>query len=163
MAAFDIIALLIIGALGVRSAFRGFVKEIFSFAGVIIGIIFARLYCHQAAAFLSVWIKNEYLASVAGFAMILFFTIIATGAVSWIVFRIIKHTLLNPANRIAGFFVGALQGMLIAGLFVLVVNGIAGSLDNSFLQSSILAHPLLGFVKFISGLVLPRVIPGHIA
>jgi membrane protein required for colicin V production len=163
MSSFDAISLILIGVLGIRSAFRGFIKEIFSFVGIVMGIISARLYCHQAAEFFSVWIKNEYIASALGFALILFFIIIAMGAVSWIVFRIIKHTMLNPANHIAGFFVGAIQGMLIAGLFVLVVNGIAGSIDNSFLKSSFMAHPLLGFMKFISGIVLPKVIPGHVA
>jgi len=163
---FDIVALVIILLLAIRCLIRGFVKEILSLAGIIGGVILGRLYADQAAEFFMPWVDKESVALVAGFAAICIGCVIVASLASWLISRVIRKSFLGWIDRLAGFIVGALQGLLITGVFVLVIYGIYGSLDKSFLKDSVLAGPMLDMMHFLSGLVVPaikavpQVIPG---
>jgi membrane protein required for colicin V production len=150
---FDMVGLVIISVMGLRCAMRGFIKEAFSLAGIVLGLILARALGHSIGAMYNM--SNVYISNAFGYATVLFAVILISAIAAWIISMTIKKTFLSLTDRLAGFAVGMAQGMLVVGLFVLVINGLAGSLDKSFLRDSIIAHPILGFMKFISGLILP--------
>ena len=152
---FDVVAMIAILVPAVRCLFRGFTKEILSLAGMIGGIILGRMFCGQAGSFFHAWVQNQWALNAIGFVIIYFVINTACAAASYFLGKIMKKTVLSSADRLAGFALGALKGILIAGLFVLLVNGVAGSIDHSFLKTSIFARPLLSFMKLLTGLIIP--------
>ncbi|HOX29201.1 MAG TPA: CvpA family protein, partial [bacterium] len=156
MSTFDIIALIIIAAPGVRSMLRGFVKEAFSLGGIVVGLIAARLFHTQAAAFFKGWIKQDLFANALGYVSIYLAINVAAEVISFFLSKILKKAQLGAVDRLGGFAVGALKGLFVVGLFVMLVNGIAGSIDKSFLSGSLLARPILGFMKIITGVVITK-------
>ncbi len=157
---FDFLATAIIIVPGVRCLFRGFTKEILSIGGLVGGLIFGRLLCGPVGAMFQTWVSNEYAQKAVGFVVV--YIIINTACViaAYLLTRLMKKTPLTAADRIGGFALGALKGIFIAGLFVLLVNGISGSIDHSILKNSILARPILTIMKLLTGLVFPS---GHTA
>lgn len=154
---FDIVAAVVILALALRCVLRGFIREVFSLAGIIGGIILARLYFTYAAGLFTPWVENRTLANSLGFASICLSVILISAIASWLISRIIRRTFFGVLDRLGGLVVGALQGVLLAGLFVWVVVAAFGSLDNSFLKNSVLAPYLLDTIMFIAGKVSPAI------
>ena len=150
---FDLIALGVMFLLALRCVFRGFIKEVFSLAGLVGGIILGRLYYQDAAGFFRPWIERDVIQNVLGFAVICIGVIVITGVASWLISLLIKRTFLGLLDRVAGFCVGAVQGLLLVGVFVMIVSAFAGSVDDSFLDDSVLVRPILSFMNFISGIV----------
>ncbi|HOC91146.1 MAG TPA: CvpA family protein [bacterium] len=150
---FDIAALVIAGALAVRCMFRGFVKELFSLAGIIGGIFLARCLRSNAAELFFPDVEGKFLSETLGFALILVAVVSASTIGSWLISRIIKKSILGAFNRIGGLAIGALQGAILAGVFVAVVSGISGGLENSFLKDSFFAPVLLNMIQAISGII----------
>ncbi len=157
---FDFLTLAIILVPAVRCLFRGFTKEILSLGGLVGGLIFGRLLCGPVGAMFQTWVQNEYAQKAIGFVVV--YLIINTSCIvaAYVLNRLMKKTPLTAADRLGGFALGALKGIFVVGLFVLLVNGISGSIDHSILKNSLFARPILVFMKFLTGLVFPA---GHAA
>jgi membrane protein required for colicin V production len=151
---FDIFTLLLVGILGVRCMMRGFIKEVFTLAGLVASIILARMFSLPVGQMLFPSLKNAMAASAAGFVVVCFVVNLAATLASYLLAHVVQKIKLGPVDRIAGFCVGALQGMLVSGMLVLFAAGIAGKLESSFLKTSLFAPSLLKFMTFISGSIL---------
>ena len=153
---FDIVALAVITLFGVRCLMRGFVKEVFSLAGIIGAVVLGRLYYQEAAEFFKPWVPGELQSNVLGFAAIALGVLLSASLASWLVFKLIHKTFLAVADRLGGLAVGILQGGLVMGIFLMVVVSVTGSLEKSFVADSVLAPYLLEFVRFLSGIILKQ-------
>ena len=150
---FDYIFLAVILFLGVRSLLRGFFREAGTIAGIIAGIIAARVYYQDFAPFFTQQVKSAFLADALAFATI-FFVVYALGIFSSILVQKLVHkTVGGWLDRTAGFIFGALKGLVLCGIFIYLVSGFAGSLENSFLKNSVISPCILNFMDFLSGLV----------
>jgi membrane protein required for colicin V production len=152
---FDVIAIIAILVPAARCLFRGFTKEILSLIGLIGGIILGRMFCGPAGSLFHAWVKSQWALNAIGFVIVYFVINTACVVTSLFLSKLMRKTALSSVDRLGGFALGALKGVLIAGLFVLLVNSVAGSIDHSFLATSILARPLLGFMKLLTGIVIP--------
>ena len=152
---FDVFAIIVILIPAVRCLFRGFTKEILSLVGLLGGIILGRLFCGQVGSLFHNWVQNQWAINAIGFVLIYFIINTACVVASFLMSKFMKKTALTAVDRLGGFALGVLKGVLIAGVFVLIVNSIAGSIDHSFLATSILARPILVIMKLITGIVIP--------
>lgn len=122
LAPLDIIFLVIVGISSIRTALRGFVAEVMSFAAVVGGIAAAVLLSGQLAAFItarfgaSVW--NTVVAFLAIFiACYLLIKIFERG-----IYRIVDSIHLERLDRALGFFLGIAEGILLVVIIVLILE-----------------------------------------
>ena len=134
-----IIAVALVGSIIVGFV-RGFVKEAFSIATLLIAI-WASLYFGPAVGELSEsWLSSTELQT--WFGRILVFAIILSvgGLLGWGISKLIRLSVLSGVDRLLGSLFGALRGILFVALFV--IGGQFAGFDNDdwWLKSKLLPH-----------------------
>ena len=144
---------MIIALLGLRGLWRGLIREVAMISSVIAGLILARLFYRVAASFIEPYVKTEWVANAAAFAAIFIAVYIAGIIVSLILRKIVRKSGAGGFERFAGTLFGAFEGVVIIGIFLLLVRSITGSLEDSFLKESLTAPHILSLMDFLSGLI----------
>jgi membrane protein required for colicin V production len=112
----------------VHAAAQGFVFELFSLAGSVLGYLVAAWEYPVAARYLAPYVKNDAIASGAGFLLIFLAVVIWAGAVG----RIARHAATSAGmqwfDRLLGGVFGLLRGALVVMVLVMAMA--------SFLPSS---------------------------
>ncbi len=118
----DYILLAIIALAALRCWFRGIISEVLSTAAVIGGLLSAIFFFRPVGAWISsLWTLGDF-EPVVGF--------VAAFALVFIVFKIVERSLrgvleslnLDILDRILGLVFGALEGVIIAAIIVLVLK-----------------------------------------
>jgi membrane protein required for colicin V production len=121
-----IAAVLVLSAL--QAAAQGFVFELFSLAGTVLGYLMAAWGYHSAAVYLAPYLKNDVLASGAGFLLIFVGVVLLAGVVGRLV-RWAAHSVgLKLVDRLLGAAFGFVRGALVVTVLVMAMA--------SFLPSS---------------------------
>lgn len=122
IAPLDIIFLVIVGISSIRTAMRGFVAEVMSFAAVVGGIAAAVLLSGRVAAYIgthygvSVW--NKVIAFLGIFLLCyLLIKIFEKG-----IYRVVDSINLDKLDRALGFFLGIAEGLLVVVVVVLILE-----------------------------------------
>jgi membrane protein required for colicin V production len=142
----DIVFVVLIALLVIRCATRGFIKELVSTVGLILGFLAALLLYSSGGAFirekvssLNMPIVPEILAFIALF-LIVFIIIKIIGA---ILKGIIEGIHLGGADKFLGIVLGLVEGLIVVTLVIFVIN-IQPLFDaQKFLQGSKFAEILL--------------------
>jgi membrane protein required for colicin V production len=134
-----IIAVALVGSIIVGFV-RGFVKEAFSIATLLIAI-WASLYFGPAVGELSEsWLSSTELQT--WFGRILVFAIILSvgGLLGWGISKLIRLSVLSGVDRLLGSLFGALRGIVFVALFV--IGGQFAGFDNDdwWRKSKLLPH-----------------------
>lgn len=154
MNTFDIVFLAIIGLFALRGAWRGIVREVATIGGVIGGVILARLFYRALAPAFSGRVKSEFIAGAIAFVVIFLIVYIAGNAVSFFLQRKLRKVGAGSAERGAGAAFGALEATIVIGVFLLLIRGLKGSLEASFLSDSFVSPIILKIIDFLSGVLL---------
>jgi membrane protein required for colicin V production len=117
MTAADWLIILVVLLNVVMAAIDGFLAEILSMAGLVIGYIVAAWQYQRLAEWLMSFLKNEWLAQIFGFFIIFFAIMILFGIAARIARKLMKAAGLSGFDR----FLGALLGLVKGGLVVAVV------------------------------------------
>ena len=121
-----IAAVLVLSAL--QAAAQGFVFELFSLAGTVLGYLMAAWGYRSAAGYLAPYLKNDLLASGAGFLLIFIGVVLVAGVAGRIV-RWAAHSVgLKSVDRLVGAAFSVLRGALVVTVLVMAMA--------SFLPSS---------------------------
>ena len=119
-----IIAVIIVGA-AIWGAFKGFVKQAISIAGVLLGIWcgfkFSAWLATQTKDLLSLSMAQDTLGIIA-FAVIFLVVLILTHFIGKGIEKIIKLSMLGWLNRLLGFLFGGVKATILLGLAVYVLN-----------------------------------------
>ncbi|HUX21841.1 MAG TPA: CvpA family protein [Spirochaetia bacterium] len=122
IAPLDIVFLVIVGISSIRTAMRGFVAEIMSFAAVVGGVAAAVLLSGRVAAYIgahygvSVW--NKVIAFLGIFILCYLFIKLFERAI----YRIVDGINLEKLDRALGFFLGIAEGLLVMVVIVLILQ-----------------------------------------
>lgn len=148
------IALLLI--LSIRGAYKGFVSELLSMAGLILGVGAAVLFSGVFANYLEkIWGKSNWNFLIAFLIIFLVVYIIAK------IFEGLLHKLftalhLEKLDRVLGFFLGIGEGILLIAiiLFVLMWQPLFNA--TAIVQNSFFANLLLPIMPPPSSIPIPR-------
>ena len=157
MTLFDVILLLILFGFMLFGVFFGFVHAIGSLLGVIIGAWVAGHYYEAMSHWLMPFMNDDW-AKIIAFLIILVVINRVVGFIFWIAEVILKKftslPFIKSMNRLLGFFVGIVEGVLIIGMIVYV----GSRLTESFWLRQILQDSAVApwFVKSAS-LLLPLI------
>jgi membrane protein required for colicin V production len=143
----DIVFVIIIVFLAIRGLIRGFLGEIFSVGSVVAGL--------GAAVFFSSALAGpvERALGISGWGQIIAF--LGIFVVAYLVMKLVEKALRNVVegvnlqnlDKALGFFLGLVEGAVVAGLLVLVLR----------------AQPLFDFSGPLSGSVIARILTPVVA
>jgi membrane protein required for colicin V production len=145
---FDIIVLVVVGALAFFGLWRGVARQVVGIAGIAAGYVVAtRLYGPLSAKVLSGF--RPATGHVIGFLAIFFACVIAASIIGWI--ARIRRGAAGPGvlNRIGGMILGAVKGCLIVSIVVVMMVAFLPSHGGLFKGSRAMKYlrPMVGIVS----------------
>jgi membrane protein required for colicin V production len=118
----DIAILSIIGVSAVISLFRGLVREALSLVGLAVSIWIAVTFYNQAADLLIEYISIPTGRRVLAFVAIVVVSLLVTGIINHIIGKLVENTGLSGTDRMLGVIFGAVRGIAIVGVLVLLLG-----------------------------------------
>ncbi|MDP2237986.1 MAG: CvpA family protein [Bacteroidales bacterium] len=119
----DIIILILLVIFTIQGFRKGLVAELSSLLALILGVYVAFFFSSVTADFLHEFfgIESKYLKLIA-FVLTLVLVIVAVAAIGKVVEKIINTLMLGFFNRLTGAVFGAIKGMLILSLILMLLN-----------------------------------------
>jgi|SRR5579884_1734500 len=115
----DFFIVLILAWCIVRSAMKGFIREILWVATVVVAIIIAGLFYHSGGVAFKDVVKTENLALFLAFSMIFVGTLVAGALVIWLVTRFMKFAKVEWFDQLLGAAFGFIRGWLLVAVLLL--------------------------------------------
>ena len=120
---FDVTALAVLAVSAGFAFFKGFVREIASLAGLIIGSILAFRFYKTGAKLLKTWIHTENMRNFTAFLAIFLLIVLISALLSCLLKRLFDSAGLSFYDRFLGLLFGILRGVVIVYVFIIVLQG----------------------------------------
>lgn len=151
MNALDIVLIGVLALSMLYSGWRGFIRDLFSILAFVGGMLIALRYYYIGQALIYRWVSHPHFSRILGFALIF----LASSLMIWLSGRILRGTVraihMSWIDRWAGFLFGLLKGIIIAGIFLIILWGILPS-QSKLVQNSRLSPIILKVIKGVSSL-----------
>lgn len=121
---YDIIIIAIVLLFGVAGARRGLVWEIFTMAGIVIGLWMPYAFRFQIVEFVARYIGPGHLrivATIAAFVFLFVAVYIVSSYIGYFLRKILRKAFLGWADRLLGVLAGLVKGILLVGVLVAVL------------------------------------------
>jgi len=131
MTVYDIVILAVIGFFAVWGLWRGIIREAFDVAGLVVGILAARHFAPMLGAILPPKAVTPLIKAIILSVIILLLVWLLIRIIGAIVRKIIRHGPVKSMDRLGGFLVGILKGVvLILAVAILVAITPLGDIIN---------------------------------
>lgn len=118
----DIIMVLILTLCVIRSLSRGFIKEIFSILGVIIGVLIASRYYCLLFPYFGRYISNQDYINLFGFTLVFLSVFLTVMLLGILLKALLKIMFIGWVDHTLGGIFGLLKGMIYVALLVWVLT-----------------------------------------
>ena len=150
MTALDWLILFIVGASLLLALSQGFIVEMFSLGGAVVGLLGAAWGYPLLTPFFLNFVKLTAMAQLFSFLTIFFVLFLAMGITGRWLSRAAKETGMRWADRMLGAAFGLVRGIAIAAVLVLAFATFAP--DGRMIAGSAFGRPLLGLARAASWL-----------
>jgi len=150
----DVIIIACMVFLIVRGIFRGFIREIGSLAGVILGIWLASLYQPQMTDFLKPFLPSGKFLPLISFALIFLVVLVLCNVVGWLLKKLVKKIFLGWADRTLGAALAVFKGVIITYFAIVLLTFFIPSKSNLMTDSK-LVPIIINSYQSIVGLLSP--------
>lgn len=116
----DLLFTLVVILFALAGAVRGLIREVFGKLAVVLAVLVAISFFGVLAVQLSAVIPNPIGASVVAFLLLFVVTFIVVKVVQLLLGAVFRGEILGSLNRTLGFFFGALEGLVLVALILLV-------------------------------------------
>ncbi len=116
----DIVIIVVAAFFGLFGLWQGAIKALFGLAGLVGGIVLAGRYYDDLAGILSP--SGATWSEVAAYALIVIATLVAAGAIGWLVSHLVHITMLGWLDRLIGFLLGAAVGCLLCAAILAIIS-----------------------------------------
>ncbi|OIO54096.1 MAG: hypothetical protein COX57_05470 [Alphaproteobacteria bacterium CG_4_10_14_0_2_um_filter_63_37] len=134
---FDYLVVAFVGTLVVRASIRGLIKEVFSLAGLVLGVIVATSYSEKLGEILNADYRQIDPFGGPAAYLLLF---VGIGLIAWLLAMVTTKAVhgvgLSVPNRIGGGLFGASKGILFISVAVLILDGL-GQTEGSWYQHAV--------------------------
>ena len=133
--------LIIIGLSAGISLLRGFVREALSLAGWVLAFFVAKGFYQEFSTLLTSYIDTPSLRYAVSWAALFVLTLTISGLVNYLLSQLIEKAGLSGMDRIMGMAFGALRGVLLVSLGVLLLREFTPvQQDKWWKQSQLVPH-----------------------
>ena len=150
---FDMLATAILAFCVIRGIFRGLIKEMSSIVGVLSGYYAAYTYYPEIATLLSRWLTNSAYVNILSFLVLFCVVFLVVSTLGVVIKYALNIAFLGWFDRICGSLFGAVKGILIVAVLVVIFTAFLPQ-GSSFIKNSQLApHVAMvseKLVKFVS-------------
>ncbi len=144
----DYVLLVILGYCLVRGVFRGLIKELSAIVGVLGGFYAGYSYYPRVGHYLSHWVANPGYLNIISFFIIFLSVFLVVSFVGVILKYLMNIAFLGWTDRISGAVFGALKGVLITLVLILVLTTFLPR-NAAIIKNSWGAHRLMQFSAYL--------------
>nr|VFJ63116.1 MAG: membrane protein required for colicin V production [Candidatus Kentron sp. FM]VFJ65123.1 MAG: membrane protein required for colicin V production [Candidatus Kentron sp. FM]VFK15922.1 MAG: membrane protein required for colicin V production [Candidatus Kentron sp. FM] len=152
----DFIILAIIGISAIFSISRGFISEALSLFGWILAFWLGFTFMHPLAMELAPWIDTPSVRLIIAFVALVVITLLLTALVNGLIGRLVEKTGLTGTDRMLGIIFGAVRGIAIVAICVLLLDGLTVLPADPWWQESMLLGRFQELATEIRGLLPPE-------
>lgn len=146
----DVVLLVLLLPFAVRGYSRGFLREGFGVAGVIVGALAAASGWERVA---TMFVARQWFApapaSAVAVALLFFSTYVAAQLLGGVLDRVFRSLRLGGINRAAGLAFGVLKGAALLGVVLLVLLRFAPPVLAERVRTSMLGDPLVKLATIV--------------
>ncbi|MDI6780958.1 MAG: CvpA family protein [bacterium] len=151
----DILFLAVIVISIVLSMMKGLTREVFSLAGVIVGIVVAGRTFGNGAILLQQWMPHQIAKPVA-FAIIIILVNILINFGGLIIQKIMKIAMLGWVDNLGGIIFGIIRGLILVGIAIVVLLKFPVGASKELIGSSNIIPAFKSFLQLICLLLPPE-------
>jgi len=151
----DVLIVACMGFLIVRGIFRGFVREVGSLAGIILGIWAACVYPEQVTGLLKGFLPNWTYLPLLSVALIILVVLVACNVVAWLLQLFLKKVFLGWVDRSLGVGLALIKGVVIV-YFAIVLMTFFVPDKSSFIAESALVPIIVQSYQSMTGVLSPE-------
>jgi membrane protein required for colicin V production len=148
---FDWMLVAILAYSAIQAFLRGLLREVFSLAGLVAGIILAGWNYTRLSAILSAFISNAAIANIVAFLVIAFGVMLLAIVAGRIVHTVVHAAGLGLFNRLGGMLFGLVRGALACVAILMALSAFLPTLD--WVKNSRLAPYFIQGVHAVSFVV----------
>jgi membrane protein required for colicin V production len=146
----DVILLVLLSLFGLRGYFKGFFRETFSLAGLIVGFMAAVRYNHTVATLgEEYWRISPFILKGASFVAIFFAFYFFFNLLGWFFHHSEKLLFLQTLNRAGGIAIGVVKGAAVMALIVFFMNSASWIPPTEKFKTSVLIPSFSEFAELI--------------
>jgi len=127
----DLIILLPIGYFSYKGFLAGFIQEVLSIAGIILGVFITFAYMKPASALLIPYISNSDTATIVAGLILFIGTIAIVQTIGHSIRRFLELIKLNIINQLAGLCFGAVKSAIVVSSFLWLFAGLNMPADET--------------------------------
>lgn len=128
--------LIVIGLSAGISLLRGFVREALSLAGWVLAFFVAKGFYQEFSSLLNSYIDTPSLRYAVSWAALFVLTLTISGLVNYVLGQLIEKAGLSGMDRIMGMAFGALRGILIVSVVILILREFTPVKQDSWWKKS---------------------------
>lgn len=144
----DILFLSIIGISSFLGLWRGLVREVFTFLGIVGGALIAGRTYELVLPFVEKFISSANLAKIVSFILIFLVAAILIHLLGVVISKLFKILFLGWLNRIFGLLFGLIKGVAIVLVAILLLSKFPLASSKKLLEDSIVAPPAFTLLEF---------------
>ncbi len=139
----DICFIVIILVFAIMALKKGFIKELFSKASVIVGLAVAIFLAPKLDSYVSQTISNSVLSISLSFFLIFIVVFLALSIIQHFVSKVFEGEIMKGLDRTLGFILGVVEGLVVV-IFVISVLKVQNFYDFSEILNGSIFYKLLG-------------------
>lgn len=144
----DLLILIITAFCIVRSAMKGFVREVIGLVTVLLAILLSSWFYARAAPLFKDVVKTENLALFLAFSVIFLGTLLVGALAIWLITRFMKFAKLQTVDRLLGAAFGFIRGWVFAAVILLGLT--AFDVQTERVRNSVLAPYVLPGARVVA-------------
>jgi membrane protein required for colicin V production len=135
----DFLILLPIGYFAYKGFMDGFIQEVLSIAGIILGIFITFAFMEPMSAFFDAFFSSPDTAAIVAGLTLFIGTIAIVQAIGYMIRKLLEAIKLNFINRLAGLCFGALKSAIVVSGFLWLFAGL--NLPSDETRNGSLSYP----------------------
>ena len=139
----------------IRSIFRGFIREIFSLAGIILGVWLGNHYQPWLTDILKRYLPLPQYLPLFSFILLFVAVIIICNLLGWSLKLLVKNALVGWFDKTGGMVLALLKGLLLCSLMLVITTFFFPVEKTPFIAKSALAPRIIKLYQRVTEVIAP--------
>lgn len=137
---------LIIFCLAIMATLKGFVDELFGKLAFVLGLVVAVFFYSKLYPYIQEWISVVFFAQAIAFILLFIATFLLVKIIQHFIGSFFNNEIMGGLNKALGFILGAVEGLLIVAVILIILTSQPWFDTSSLLKDSFFANLLSGII-----------------